>query len=285
VLRTTEEGGEGLSLKLHLRNGNDVVHKNTWVYVPRAFDPNKKLHVAIIFHGYKNCVDSYVSPHGLPCREGEDPRTGYDIPAQVDRSGTGAIFVVPQLAFDERSSDPGKLGKIGGLRRFVKELVEEALAPYVGAHDYEDVERVMLLASSGGYEALVPALTIGQVDRVRDVYLLDAFYVDNAAMNTFVREHPEAFRPDAADPRHFGLVFCRKSGTARQSRDLGQRLGTFMEAHGNAAYYAYDGASHRDRTGPALDDLRVPAFVYVSRLEHDQVVSRYLWQFLAVSGI
>jgi hypothetical protein len=271
----------GRALKLHLDTGNDAVRSNAWVYIPKAFDPNKPLHLAIAFHGFKNCIDSYVSPGGTICTPGQEQRTGYDIPAQVDKSGTGAIFVVPQLAYDEKSSDPGKLGKIGGLRRFVKELVEVALAPELGAHRYEDVARVMLLASSGGYQGLLPALANGRVERVRDVYLLDAFYVDTSALTAFLREHPEDFRPDAKDPRHFGLVFCRKSGTARQSRDFGTRLGTFMERRGAGAYYAYDGWS----PSPALDDLRVPAFVYMSSLEHDRVVSEYLWKFLAVSGI
>ena len=271
----------GRARKLHVDAGNNEVRNNAWVYIPKAFDPSKPLHLAIVFHGFKNCIDSYVSPGGKICTPGQEQRTGYDIPAQVEKSGTGAIFVVPQLAYDQKSSDPGKLGKIGGLRRFVKELVEVALAPEIGARRYEDVERVMLLASSGGYQGLLPALANGRVERVRDVYLLDAFYVDTSALTAFLREHPEDFRPDAKDPRHFGLVFCRKSGTARQSRDLGTRLGTFMEGHGGGAYYAYDGWSPI----PGLDDLRVPAFVYMSSLEHDRVVSEYLWKFLAVSGI
>jgi hypothetical protein len=277
----TRAAGAGRALKLHVDSGNDDVRKNAWVYIPKAFDPKKPLHLAIVFHGFKNCIDSYVSPGGTICTPGKEQRTGYDIPAQVEKSGTGAIFVVPQLAFDQKSSDPGKLGKIGGLRRFVKELVEVALAPELGARRYEDVERVMLLASSGGYQGLLPALANGRVERVRDVYLLDAFYVDTSALTAFLREHPEDFRPDAEDPRHFGLVFCRKSGTARQSRDFGTRLGTFMESRGVGAFYAYDGWSPI----PGLDDLRVPAFVYMSSLEHDRVVSEYLWKFLAVSGI
>ncbi len=271
----------GRARKLHLDSGNDAVRQNAWVYIPKAFDPRRPLHLAIVFHGFKNCIDSYVSAGGTICTPGLEQRTGYDIPAQVEKSGTGAIFVVPQLAYDQKSSDPGKLGKIGGLRRFVKELVEVALAPELGARRYEEVDRVMLLASSGGYQGLLPALANGRVERVRDVYLLDAFYVDTSALTAFLRERPEDFRPDAKDPRHFGLVFCRKSGTARQSRDFGMRLATFMDAHGASAYYAYDGWSPI----PGLDDLRVPAFVYMSSLEHDKVVSEYLWKFLAVSGI
>jgi hypothetical protein len=178
---------------------------------------------------------------------------------------------------------------VGGLRRFVRELVEDALVPQLGPHAYDDVERIMLLASSGGYEALVPVLAQGDKEKIRDVYLLDAFYVDNAAVNEFVRDHAEDFRPDAVAPRHFGLVFCEKSGAAAQSRDFGERLGYFMASRGSAPFYAYGGASavraHTRRVGPRLDDLRVPAFVYVSPLEHDEIVSEYLWQFLAVSGI
>ena len=277
--RTT---ARGRAFKLHLANGNDDVRQNVWVYLPSAFDPSaKKLRLVVMFHGFKNCIDSYVSDGGRICTPGGEQRTGYDVPAQVERSGTGAIVVVPQLAFDTTSSDPGKIGKIGGLKRFVKELVEEALVPAIGAHAYDDVERIMLIASSGGYQGLLPALANGRVEKIRDVYLLDAFYVDTSALTAFLRERPEAFRPDAPDPRHFGLVFCRKSGTAHQSRDFGYRLGVHMNAHGDGPFYAFDGWSQK----PTLDDLRVPAFVYMSRLPHDEVVSEYLWKFIAVSGI
>ncbi len=275
---------EGRALKVHLAAGNDGAHDNAWVYIPSRFDPRAPLHVAIAFHGFKNCIESYVSPAGTICPSGQEQRTGYDIAAQVEKSGTGAIFVVPELAaaaVDQPSSDPGKLGKLGGLRRFVKELVEVTLAPELGPRRYEDVARVMLLASSGGYQGLLAALANGHVERVRDVYLLDAFYVDTSALTAFLRARPGDFRPDAEDPRHFGLVFCRKSGTARQSRDFGLRLGTFMASRGAGAYYAFDGWSPI----PDADDLRVPAFVYMSSLEHDKVVREYLWRFLAVSGI
>ena len=46
----------GRALKLHLASGNDSVHHNAWVYIPKGFDPNKKtVHLAIIFHGFKEC--------------------------------------------------------------------------------------------------------------------------------------------------------------------------------------------------------------------------------------
>ena len=282
--RPREYPAVGKALSLHLSTGlySYLTRANAWVYVPRAFDPKApSLHVVMLFHGHHNCLASYVSAGGRSCTHGEEIRTGYDIAAQVERSGTSAIVVVPQLAFDEASSDPGHLGKVGGLRAFLTELVQDALVPTIGPHRYADVDRVALMASSGGYEALLPALNLGQVDAIRDVYLLDAFYVETRTHEAFLRDHLEDFLPNAPHPRRFGMIFCPKSGTAKQSRRFGERAQSWMAERGQGAHAAYEPRTRH----PELDDLRVPVAIYGAALEHDQVVSEYLWRFLAASEI
>jgi hypothetical protein len=282
------ERREGQALKLVLKHGMEHWGRpNAWVYVPSAFDPRKKeLHVVVLFRGFKNCIDSYVSPHGIPCVMGRPARTGYDVAKQVERSGTGAIVVLPELAFDQPNADPGALGLPGGLHAFLKELVEEALTPQIGPHRYEDIDRVALFASSGGYQALVPALAFGDVAAIRDIYLMDAFYVDNAAMTGFLRDHLRDFSPSApADKRRrFGLIYCHKfTGTQRQSFRFGAEIERWFNEAGMGDQVVFE--PFLKPVGPALDDLRPPVTVYRTRLEHDQIVANYLWQILLTSGI
>jgi hypothetical protein len=59
--------------------------------------------VTVTFRGFKNCIRSYVTAEGRRCRPGGRIRTGYDVAAQVERSGTRAIVVVPELAYDAPS--------------------------------------------------------------------------------------------------------------------------------------------------------------------------------------
>jgi hypothetical protein len=236
----------------------------------------------VIFHGFKNCIRSYVSDEGKRCRIPGKVRPGYDVAAQVERSGTSSIVVVPEIAYDEPSSDPGVLGERGGLRAFLTELVEKALAPAIGPRRFDEIERVALIASSGGYQALLPALAHGDVEAVRDVYLLDAMYVAGPSLDGFVRDRIGDFRPDAASGRRFGMIFCQKgSGTSRESRELGSRVAGWMESAGQGAWASF---------APSLpdadvDDLRAPVVIVGTPLMHDKIVERYLWRFLAASGI
>jgi hypothetical protein len=281
-----KERREGQAMKLFVKHGMEHGWRpNAWVYVPSAFDPAKKnLHVVVIFRGFKNCIDSYTSAHGLPCVAGRPARTGYDVAKQVERSGTGAIVVLPELAFDQPNADPGALGAPGGLKAFLKELVEESLANVIGKHTFEDIDRVALFASSGGYQALVPALAFGQVDAVRDVYLFDAMYGENAAITGFLRDHMQDFSPTADKPRRFSLIYCHKfTGTQRASLQFGRHVEKWFSDAGLGDRVAFE--PYLKPVGPSLDDLRPPVTIYRTRLEHDQIVASYLWQYLLVSGI
>lgn len=274
----------GRVLTFRLRSGTTPPdgRPNAWVYVPRAFDPARPLHVTVLFRGFKNCIRSYVSADGKRCRPGGKIRTGYDVPEQVERSGTSSLVVVPELAYDEPSSDPGKLGDPGGLRAFLTELVEQALAPDLGAHRFADVERVALMASSGGYQALLPALAHGGVEAVRDVYLLDALYVDAPALNAFVEGHLGDFRPDAERPARFAMIYCHHgSGTRKESVGFGARAVARMVEAGLGSW----AATGEDAEGAPDAVLRAPVVVLGTTRMHDTIVRDYLWKLLAASGI
>jgi hypothetical protein len=276
----------GRVVQYRLRNGTRPPddRPNAWVYVPRAFDPAAPLRVTILFRGFKNCIRSYVSAEGKRCRPGGRIRTGYDVPAQVERSGTRAIMVVPELAYDEPSSDPGRLGEPLALRAFLRELVEEALRPVIGARRYEDVDRVALVASSGGYQALLPALAHGGVEAVRDVYLLDAMYVEAQALDAFLAAHLHDLRPDAPRPARFALIYCRRgSGTRRESLGFGARAVRRMTEAGQREHVLAGAEEESDEEGAPLAALRAPVVVLETPRMHDTIVRDYLWKLLAAS--
>jgi hypothetical protein len=267
----------GRAYELHVRGAIDPGHgmPNAWVYVPRAFDPTRRrLHVFVVFHGWQNCIKSYVSPHGEVCSQRH--HTGYDVAAQIEQSGTHAIVVVPQLAYEVKSSDPGKLGAPGGLRALLEELVEESLVPVLGAHDYEDIERVALVASSGGWQALTPALVQGGVEAVHDVYLLDALYEDEPLTSFFLSRAKE-FDPRRPSPWRFTLVYCWYiSGSARVDERFGAAMKGALDAEGLG-----DLARVRSEwREPNEDELRAPFAVVSTGMNHDAMVLAYLWRVL-----
>lgn len=273
----------GRAFTFRVRSAIDPGHglPNAWVYVPRAFDrASPTLHIAVVFHGWQNCIASYVSPRGTGCLTGA-LHTGYDIPAQVERSGIRSLVVVPQLAYEVKSSEGGPIAEPGGLRRFVTELVEESLAPIVGAHRYADVDRVALIASSGGWQSLMPALTQGGVDAIRDVYLLDAYYFKEP-LTSFLLARLDEFDPKARSPMRFGLIYCLViSGSARVAEDLGKTLQRHMTERGHGDLVQF----RKTLADPSDDELRPPIFVTSTLMDHDEVVRKYLWQVLAASHL
>jgi hypothetical protein len=272
----------GRAYELHVRGAVDPGHgmPNAWVYVPRAFDPTRRrLHVVVVFHGWQNCIRSYVSPHGEVCSQRS--HTGYDVAAQVERSGTRAIVVVPELAYEVKSSDPGKLGAPGGLRALLEELVEESLVPVLGAHRYEDIDRVALLASSGGWQALTPALVQGGVETVHDVYLLDALYEDEPMTSFFVSRAKE-FDPRRSSPWRFTLVYCWYiSGSARVDERFGAAMKDALDEAG-LGDFARVRSEWRE---PSEDELRAPFAVVSTGMNHDTMVSSYLWRVLRAADM
>ena len=269
-------------LQLRLASGNDVPSPwpNAWVYVPTRFDPEAELHVIVMFHGFHNCVASYASKGGLPCTRDGAMRPGYDLAGQMDRAESGAILVVPEVARDEASSDPGKLGEPGALAAFVRELLDDALAPYIGEHRSSDVARLALVASSGGYQALTPALERGGLP-VTDVYLLDACYVYRSSpIGSFLFASSDAFAgPRPA--RRFGVLYSRGAGAFPTSDGMRREAEQWLDKDGLREL----GHFTTKRAEPKEDEFEAPVFFVYSHLMHDAIVARYFWQVVRASGL
>lgn len=270
------------TLTFRLEHGFDAPYgkPNAYVYVPRAYDPGAPLRVVTIFHGFKNCIASYVSPRGQPCLDGTDVGTGYDLPRQMEKAGTGAILVVPEISYGITSSDPGRLGEPGEFRAFLTELLD-ALAPTIGRRRVEDIERFALMASSGGYQALEPVLDHGGVP-VTDLYLLDAYYLySDSAVARFLRDATTSFSPGAAKPRRFGVLYSRKGGARMQSEILRRKALAWLHAAGEDDLGHFDPGSAL----PGIDELAKPVYVLKVILMHDFIVARYFWQMLKAGGM
>jgi hypothetical protein len=272
----------GFDITFHLRNGVDDVpygKPNAWVYVPARFDPKAPLHVVVIFRGFLNCIASYTSPEGIPCTPGHPKRTGYDLPRQIERSGIRSLVVLPELVYDERSSDPKKLGEQGAIKRFLDELLER-MEPMIGHHTIDQAERIAYMASSGGFQALEPALEWGGVE-ANELLLMDAFYVyDKSAMGRFLRDHLRDYEPTLARPRRFTMLYSPTGGALDRSIGFRQTAMGWVSDAGMSNLANFESNGH-----PALGDFKPPISILRAQMEHDEVVATYLWQVLASTGM
>ena len=242
---------------------------------------------SVLFHGFRNCIASYVSRGGEVCQPGSTSRTGYDLAHQMERAESGAILVVPEIAFDVVSSDPGKLGAPNALHAFMTELLDQELAPYIGEHRSQDIERFSLMASSGGYQALVPALEHGG-EKITDLVLLDACYVyKKSPVGDFIFGNTSDFDPHQhAVPKRFGVIYSHGAGAYEQSEIMRHESEQWLTANGREDLGRFFGEfEHRRDEEPQLSDFRAPIFGIFSHKWHDVIVERYFWQIVRASGI
>ena len=262
------------TLTMTLEHGEAVPegHPNTWVHLP-ATHGARELALTFVFHGFKNCIESYTGA-GTHCRRDHDPRPGYELAAQLEREGSSSIVVVPETSFDTESAEAPALAMHGAFRAYVGEVLA-ALAPEVGEARLEDVRRVALVASSGGYQALEPILAdAGPL--VTDVLLLDAGYMyPNSTVGRFLGTVSAELAAGASAHR-LGILYTPGGGALHTSfalREIAERAAGGLARVG------------RFRTDPPLDALRAPLYVYRVDEEHDVVVRRNMGRVLAAAGL
>jgi len=252
-------------------NPGDAERPNVWVLVPSGFDPGAPLSVVVVFHGFHNCLRSFVAPRGEPCIRYSYPRTAYDLVAQMERAHARSIVVVPQLAYAALDSKPGVLGVQGGVRALVADALRLA-RPFVGDRGVEAVERVAYLSASGGFEALYPALARGGLP-VHDVLMLDGFYSSGPELDAWLAE---AFAAQGSpSPPRFQLVYATAAATEEATETFAQRPDV------TAAGVRWSRAPR----AIAVTDLAAPLAIVHSVETHDEVARVDLWKTIAAAGL
>jgi hypothetical protein len=257
-------------------------HPGVLVHIPPSFDPAGPLGVLVYVHGFNNCIVNAVEPTGSACTPGGPVRNAYDLIRQFDATGVQALLVLPEVAYDQATGNPGQLGTTNGLRNFLEELFSVALAPVIGVHHVADLGRVVLMSHSGGYTAVADMATTGGVPQVREIDLLDSLYGQTTLFDRFVMGHLAQFG-DATVPLggyRFADVYTSTGGTDANSVAMAQRVQTWLAATGDTARLLFD-----DTTATlTVADYQHPLIFKHSALAHDGV-PRYYFSFLvAASG-
>jgi hypothetical protein len=159
------------------------------MYVPAGFDPRRPALMVMFFHGHGSIIERTVMNET-------------DLPRQITESGTNAVLVAPQFAYDAADSSPGKFLRPGAFARFIDEAATRLarlmtptgvnLQPLSGVFNKAPV---MLVAFSGGYKPAAYVLARGgAAHRIHSVVLLDALYDEEDKFAAwFAGARPRAF--------------------------------------------------------------------------------------------
>lgn len=153
------------------------------LHIPKGFDPNKPSVMVVFFHG-----------HGATLTR--DVIERQQVPEQISEAGANAVLVAPQLAYDARSSNPGKLWEPGAFARLVREAGEQLTRLYGDqrvARTFANMP-IIIVAYSGGYLSAATSLERGGIkNRVRGVVLLDALYGELDGFASWISHNPSGF--------------------------------------------------------------------------------------------
>jgi hypothetical protein len=197
-------------------------HPDAAVHIPPGFDATRSPGVVLYFHGWNGCVATALADEDSACEDGGDPRTSAALAAQIDDAHVNALLIAIELRPNAATGEPGDLAAPGMMRTMLAELLRERLAETIGCPlEVDALDRIAIIAHSGGYQGAASVLEFGDLPQVSEVVLLDALYGAEDVFRSWLR----GGSPDAP-PRRFVNIYTCCGGTADRSRAMAELAAT-----------------------------------------------------------
>jgi hypothetical protein len=256
-------------------------HADVAVHVPPGFDATRQPGLILYFHGWQGCAEAALASTDVSCADGGTIRRGAGLAAQVDRAAINAVVVAIETRLDMQTGEPGELAMPGAPRSLVQELFVERLSVSLGcAIDPDRFDRIVVMAHSGGYQALASVLETGDLPRITEVILLDALYGGEDIFVRWVADDAARFDPRIRAGLKFVDLYTCCGGTARASRSTLERIRSALGAAG-IGQAIYDDDSDR-----AIDPGGLRRPIVFKRLadEHSDLPRVYVRPLLENAG-
>jgi len=247
-------------------------YPNVIVYVPQGFEATAPIDLVVHVHGFDNCITNVLGDSNEPCSPGGAVRNAYHLASQLEASARNALLVLPEVAFDEASGDPGRLGTTNGFRALLDETLASLPAP-LGPLGLSSIGKVIVSVHSGGYRAVAAMITIGGV-HVDEVWLFDALYGNTLSYDQWVMLDLASFTTRV---RRFADVYTDTGGTETNSQAMANRVAMWVDPS----------VLVDDRTTTTWPDTTYAHGLLFKRsaLSHDDVPRYYFEHMLATSQL
>lgn len=251
-------------------------HPSVLVYLPSRFSPTAPLSVIVFLHGFDNCIENVVRDAGAACSPGGAVRSAYALAAQLESSGRNAMLIVPELAFDQATGNPGNLGLAGGLRALLTETLAD-LSSQLGGLGVGNIGKLVVASHSGGYQAAAGIVARGGVP-VAELYLFDSLYGNFGDFDTWVKVDVASLE-GSPPPRRFVDAYGATGGTQMNSQSMAVRATGWVPVDG--------GVLVDDRAGafPPDAELRHGIVFDFTTLAHDLIPRVWLLPLLRTSTL
>ena len=256
------------------------------VHVPPGFDATRRPGLVVYFHGWKGCVEAALSDVDVPCSADGEARASSHLAAQLDGAHVNAVLVAVELRADMPTGESGQLATPGGLRALLRELLDGPLGAALGGStdpcplEVDALDRVMVVAHSGGYQAAASVLARGDVPRITEVVLLDALYGADDVFASWIRSAVD----DLDAPRRFVDLYTCCGGTVERSRALSSVA--FTAARGLPLVFDDDRQVEGAGTDGAPMGARLERPLVFERVEaaHDELPAAYMGAIFQGAG-
>jgi hypothetical protein len=256
-------------------------HPSVLLYVPRNFDPRPPLSVIAYIHGFNNCVENIVRDAGQACSTGGAVRNAYSLAAQLEASGKNALFVAPEVEFDQANGNPGNLQYPGLFKRLLQETLNDA-ASVIGPHTTDEIGELIVVSHSGGYRAADDIVTYGGLP-VREVWMFDSLYNWSPTTTDFEAWAKQDLGSFRAPFRRFCSFYTVLAGCAGTDCNSHMMADDIQRAYGTDAGVVLD---DRSQTTTWSDAEYHHGFLYKwSSLAHDNIPRYYFERMLSTSGL
>jgi hypothetical protein len=245
------------------------------VHIPPGFDATRSPGMVLYFHGWNGCVGAALSDEDVPCSDGGDPRPAGSLATQIDDARVNAMLVAVELRADMATGEPGQIASSGGMRAFLRELFDEHLVEPLGcALGVDELDRIVVIAHSGGYQAAASAVAFGDLPQISEVDLLDAYYGADEIFRSWALESIDRF--DGS--RRFVDLYTCCGGTVERARELAALLLSGSES-ASASVHDDDGEDELDEATLAFPVVlkRVPR-------EHPDLPRAYVRALVEAAG-
>jgi len=155
------------------------------IHAPSHLDLSQPLRLVVFLHGWSGCSRVLGLSGQVACIRGGTAREGWGLIAKHEEAGTNTIFIIPQLAWMQRSGRAGRFRSPGFAQSWLRRLVTEHIAPRLSAPNAANLvleAPITLLAHSAGYETALAWLEDESLaQRIDSVVLFDALYAGEEA--------------------------------------------------------------------------------------------------------
>jgi len=218
-----------------------------------------------------------------PCSPGGAGHSGFGLIDQIEAAGKNVLLVVPELARDANTGNPGRFVEPGRFRSFLNELITGKLAPFLGGSlkQWSDINRLIVFAhSAGGWAAAAMIKTGGVEPILREMHILDGSYnPDNVTtIGKWITANANGFETGPGKYKYSNIYF----GTADLSKKQVQMVQT-TAVFKDTLRFKFD-----PTTAPPKDQslYRFPVLFKNSHIaDHNLLVTKYIAPLLANSPI